>query len=514
MTQTIINDIPPYTQGIAAGGQTVFGTNWTANAEADVVVFVTPLGDDADDATQMLAYPSQYTVNFIGALLQAQVTLVTPLNLGDRITIIRMTPADRENLYSNTNFTPSMLNNDFGILTLVDQQNQLVNQAIAPRYNYSAIIQPNIDTILPILAPNQIWIKNTDDTAIIPVTVTGSGEVPSIDTFILATPDNVNLPNAFALNSLPNGILINNPSNDILLTTIVTGSANQIEITNGDGVVGDINVAIASNPIIPGTAGMGIPQGTTAQRVIPSTGIGLRYNTDLQDLEYWNGSSWFQLSDTLTPAINKINTQIFISSGTYIPSSGMQYCTVELQAAGGAGGGSPIPAASENSAGSGGASGSYSKSTFPAVTIGASQIITLGSPGIGVSGTIGNNGGNASFGVLLTAYGGSGGNVGISGLAIIVSGGDGPLPGNGDIANGGQSGTFSVIVASGQGHSGAGGSTIYGSGGEGISTTSHGNIGTGYGSGGGGSQSFNAGSAFAGGNGAVGICIITEYISN
>ena len=38
---------------------------------------------------------------------EVQVTLVTPSNLGDIVTITRMTPADRENLYTNTNFVPS-----------------------------------------------------------------------------------------------------------------------------------------------------------------------------------------------------------------------------------------------------------------------------------------------------------------------------------------------------------------------------------------------------------------------
>jgi hypothetical protein len=180
MSQTIINDVPPYTQASASAGQTVFGTNWTANAASDVIVYYTPFGVPPDDYTQILSYPSQYSVSFIGAQQQVQVTVVTPANLGDIYTITRMTPADRENLYSNTNFLPSMLNNDFGILTLVDQQAQLVNQSIAPRYNYSATINnnpsfPTVDTILPILGPNQAWAKNANNTAIIAVDIGGGG---------------------------------------------------------------------------------------------------------------------------------------------------------------------------------------------------------------------------------------------------------------------------------------------------------------------------------------------------
>lgn len=185
MSQVIINDVPPYTQAVAILNQTVFGTNWTADAASDVVVYVTPFGDEPDDDTQILSYPSQYSVSFVGALQQVQVTLVTPSAQGDIVTITRQTPADRENLYSNTNFTPSMLNSDFGILTLVDQQAQLVNQLIGPRYNYSAVITPVVDTILPILSANQFWAMNGDNTAIEAVdisSVISGGTVTQVNT--------------------------------------------------------------------------------------------------------------------------------------------------------------------------------------------------------------------------------------------------------------------------------------------------------------------------------------------
>ena len=178
MSQTIINDVPPYTQASATGGQVDFNTNWTANAASDVVVFVTPVNTQPSDADNILSYPSDFSVTFVGALQQVRITLVTPSTLGDIVTITRMTPADRENLYSNTNFLPSMLNNDFGILTLVDQQAQLVNQQVAPRYNYSATVDPVIDGILPTLSANEIWIKNNNNTGFIALEIQG-GQVGS-----------------------------------------------------------------------------------------------------------------------------------------------------------------------------------------------------------------------------------------------------------------------------------------------------------------------------------------------
>jgi hypothetical protein len=298
MTQVIINDVPPYTQGVAILGQTVFGTNWTANYESDVVVYKTPFGQEADDAADILSYPSTYTVTFVGDQRQVQVELVTPCAAGDRVTITRQTPADRENLYTNTNFLPSMLNNDFGILTLVDQQAQLVNQLIGPRYNYSSVIVPVVDTILPILGANQGWVKNPNDDAIIVYDFPASGIAPAGDTYITMTDESATLPNSTALVNVGSGILVSKVSGNQLLARSITGTANQITVLNGDGLSANPNIAIAQNPIMPGTAGMGIPQGTTAQRAIPSSGISMRYNTTTSLIEYWSGTTWESLVPT------------------------------------------------------------------------------------------------------------------------------------------------------------------------------------------------------------------------
>ncbi len=185
MSDVVIGDIRPYTQAVAIASQAVFGTNWTANYASDVVVYQTPMGDEPDDFTQILAYPADFSVAFIGDQQQVQVTLVTPANAGDIVTVTRQTPADRLNLYSNTNFTPTMLNNDFGVLTLVDQQAQLVDQKIGPRYNYSATIVDVVDTILPVLGANQFWGKNPNNDAIIAIDIAdivGGGTVTQVNT--------------------------------------------------------------------------------------------------------------------------------------------------------------------------------------------------------------------------------------------------------------------------------------------------------------------------------------------
>lgn len=184
-TQVTINDVIPKTQITAAANQFVFTTNWTANAASDVVVYARTSSQQPDDLTQEVN-SANYTVAFVGAQEIVEVTFIVPRNAGDVITITRNTPADRLNLYTNTNFTPSMLNQDVGILTLVDQQAQLYNWQVAPHYNVSST--PNLgdsftglggDIYLPILGANQFWVKNAQDSAIIATDLpTGGGQLP------------------------------------------------------------------------------------------------------------------------------------------------------------------------------------------------------------------------------------------------------------------------------------------------------------------------------------------------
>lgn len=303
MSQVVIDDIIPRTQLIASSGQLVFNTNWTANATTDVVVYAREAGIEADDETQEVS-TTDYVVTFVGSSQTVRVTFNSGRTAGDIITIVRNTPAERLNLYVNTNFTPSMLNEDFGILTLVDQQAQMYDTAVTPRYNLSAIIEPATslesgDLILPILGPNQVWAKNSDGDAIVAYDVPESGGLaPSEAKYLVQTAD-LGLPNAQAMGQLASGLVVNTTSTGVQLTRTLAGTASEIDVTNGDGISGNPTIRIAANLIVPGTEGIGIPQGTTAQRPVSPSGTELRYNTDLLNLEYWDGSSWVQLSDTL-----------------------------------------------------------------------------------------------------------------------------------------------------------------------------------------------------------------------
>lgn len=73
------------------------------------------------------------------------------------------------------------------------------------------------------------------------------------------------------------------------------GTTNQISIVNGDGSADPV-ISIASNPIIPGTGSITVPNGTGGQRT-GSFGA-FRYNTSLQQFEGFTSTGWNQFSLT------------------------------------------------------------------------------------------------------------------------------------------------------------------------------------------------------------------------
>ncbi len=76
---------------------------------------------------------------------------------------------------------------------------------------------------------------------------------------------------------------------------VLLGTASEIDVTNGTGALANPTVGLADNPIIPGTGGMKLPTGTTAERN-PNTNGYVRYNTDLGAFEGYAGGSWVQFS--------------------------------------------------------------------------------------------------------------------------------------------------------------------------------------------------------------------------
>lgn len=211
------------------------------------------------------------------------------------------------------------------------------------------------------------------------------------------------------------------------------------------------------------------------------------------------------------------NIQLFTASGTYTPTAGMKYCVIECIGGGGGGGGAGPAASGLVQGGGGGGSGGYSKKIVNAATIGASKAVTIGNGGTAgtAAGGTGGNGGQTSVSGLCTANGGFGGigtpNGCSAGNGASESTGVGDIVAGGNPGQNGSSGptTFSI-------NAGPGGSSALGGGGNAppwSSTTSAvGGPGRAYGGGGAGAFCYDTLPQRAGGAGATGVVIITEYL--
>lgn len=253
MSSVVINDTLPRSQFVATSGQTIFDTNWTADATTDVKVYARADGVDADDDTQLVD-TTDYTVSLVGGSEYVRVTFLSGRTLSDIVTIIRDTPYVRSNTYTNTNFTPSMLNGDFGRVVMWAQQNKLdrgEENGVGVRYNYSEDLTLPRDQILPKLPANHLWIKNAGDTAITTIEARDAIAAP-YDSYYVLTQEDTLLTNSTNLGggSFTTGLIKNTVSGGAAtLSTAVEGTdyyqPGGTDVAVADGGTGASDAATA-----------------------------------------------------------------------------------------------------------------------------------------------------------------------------------------------------------------------------------------------------------------------------
>jgi len=256
---------------------------------------------------------------------------------------------------------------------------------------------------------------------------------------------------------------------------------------------------------------------TASYALAGSCSVTLKYDASVSRWRIGNASGVGRRPLTTIYTDAPTGTQI---SYTWIPADGMTYAVVEAVGGGGAGGGSTTTGSGQVSVGGGGGGGGYTRlvvtrDMLPTAASAYVNNVWVGGGGAGVSGAAGNDG-QASFiscGIALAAgNSGAGGGLGTAGTASSGTGG----------AGGSQNGILgSVTVIGGSGFQGRGVSGAIASLGVGgashFATVTSGNSagagasGTEYGGGGMGSYIGASTSAKAGGDGASGAVIITEY---
>lgn len=244
-----------------------------------------------------------------------------------------------------------------------------------------------------------------------------------------------------------------------------------------------------------------------------------------QDLTAGSSGKWIVSAGNAAVGTFKtltVKAQVFTSSGTYTPTSGMAWCILECVGGGGGGGASSDTIAAQVSAGGGGGGGGYAMIVANAATVGASQTVTIGAAGsagtvTGGVGGDGGSGGTSSVGSIVSALGGGPGIGGGAGGVSFPAGGAGGSGSGGTLNLNGQDGETGVAVYNVRtfGISGRGGNTKIGpttKPGVVVGGNFAGTAGGNYGTGGDGAATGQSLGGASGGAGAKGIVVITEYI--
>jgi hypothetical protein len=106
----------------------------------------------------------------------------------------------------------------------------------------------------------------------------------------------------------------------VLNATSIIGTANQIGVANTTGIGGSPTISIVDDATLPGTGGVVIPKGTTAQQPIGAGGQ-FRFNTTTNRFEGYSSGTWsnFGVGDGTVTNVGGTSNQISVLNGTTVP---------------------------------------------------------------------------------------------------------------------------------------------------------------------------------------------------
>lgn len=120
---------------------------------------------------------------------------------------------------------------------------------------------------------------------------------------------NTNLQNVASLSGI--GLVTVNGST--FTQTTLGGTSNQIVVTNGNAGSGAPTIGLASNPIVPGTGSITVPNGSTAQRSGNSGAF--RYNSDTGLFEGYTAGAWTPFTTGGGAGVTSIATGTGLTGG-------------------------------------------------------------------------------------------------------------------------------------------------------------------------------------------------------
>jgi len=146
-------------QDIASAGETNFGFDFRIFQDTDIDVYLTPVGNVPDPASDILILNTDYTVNILDQ--SGSITLIIPADAGDIITLQGNIPATRTFDYGLAGaFTGPSLDQQLDKITITIGENKTRQLTRGLTYNVSEQLEDG-DVTLPKLDSNQYWIKNT-----------------------------------------------------------------------------------------------------------------------------------------------------------------------------------------------------------------------------------------------------------------------------------------------------------------------------------------------------------------
>ncbi|RLC97807.1 MAG: hypothetical protein DRI46_12370, partial [Chloroflexi bacterium] len=269
MSNIKINDVDQRIQYTATLNQTQFTVPFPFFANDELEVWKN------DALLDLGTGDGEYQVSGAGSPSGGLITLATQSAPDDIITIQGDLPIDRTSIYSATisNLTGTDLNADFNrevvMMKQLETNQDLLQLSYPPYSEISQDINVTIDRYLPILGPNQLWIKNNLNTAIVAIDLPeGSGLAPNNSTYLIRVADG-NLPQAQVMAALDNGFVVTENATGIQKSRELVSTPGQIDITNVNGASGNPKFSISDT--YPGQASVSILSSTSVP--MPGTGV-------------------------------------------------------------------------------------------------------------------------------------------------------------------------------------------------------------------------------------------------